>query len=104
MPVAACPDTYHIERHDNHKVDADTSAGGGKLPVLLHKIPVEGGKFLHRDETENHHSKHGCQNEGDLIRDKEEGTTFVLASDERRWKLQVQAVVICLLTENSCAA
>lgn len=84
MAVAACPDTYHIERHDNHKVDADTSARGGKLPVLLHEIPVEGGKFLHCNETENHHSKHSCQNEGNLNSDKEEGTTFVLESDEWR--------------------
>lgn len=69
MPDDACPDTHHVERHDDHKVDADTGARSGKLPVLLHKIPVEGSKLLHRNEAENHHSKHGCQNEGNLSRD-----------------------------------
>lgn len=68
MPDDACPDTHHIERHDDHKVDADTSARGGKLPVLLHKIPVEWSELLHRNETENHHSKHGCQDERNLGR------------------------------------
>lgn len=60
--------TYHIEGHDDHEIDADASAGGGKLPVLLHKIPVDGGKLLHRNETENHHGKHGSQDEGNLNR------------------------------------
>lgn len=69
MPDDTCPDTHHVERHDDHKVDADTSARGGKLPVLLHKIPVERSELLHRDEAENHHGKHGCQNEGNLGRD-----------------------------------
>lgn len=69
MPDDACPDTYHVERHDNHKVDADTSARYGKLPVLLHKLPVEGSKLFHYNETENHHSKHSCQNEGNLKRE-----------------------------------
>lgn len=56
----------HIERHDNHEVDADSSARGGKLPVLLYKLPLEGGKLLHGDEPENHHSKHCRQHQGDL--------------------------------------
>lgn len=64
----ASAETYHIEGHDDHEIDADTSAGGGKLPVLLHEIPVDGGKLLHRDETENHHGKHGGQDEGNLNR------------------------------------
>lgn len=68
MPDDACPDTYHVERHDNHEVDADASAGGGKLPVLLHKIPFERSELLHCNETENHHSKHSCQDEGNLNR------------------------------------
>lgn len=68
-PDDACQDTHHIQRHDDHKVDADTSARGGKLPVLLDKIPVEGSELLHRYETENHHSKHGCQDEGNLGRE-----------------------------------
>lgn len=68
----AFPDTtYHIERHDYHEVDADAGARCGKLPVLLHKIPVDGGKLLHGNETENHHSKHSCQNEGNLNSDDE---------------------------------
>lgn len=66
-------DTYHIEGHDDHEIDADASAGGGKLPVLLHKIPANGGKLLHRNETENHHGKHGGQDEGNLKREKMEG-------------------------------
>lgn len=60
--------TYHIEGHDDHEIDADASAGGGELPVLLHKIQVDGGKLLHGDETENHHGKHGGQDEGNLNR------------------------------------
>lgn len=55
----ACPDTHHIKRHDYHEVDADASARRSKLPVLLDKVPVEGGKLLHCDETENYNSKHG---------------------------------------------
>lgn len=64
----ACPDTHHVQRHDDHKVDADAGARRGKLPVLFHKMPVEGSKFLHGNETENHHSKHSCEDEGDLSR------------------------------------
>lgn len=66
------PDTHHVERHDDHEVDADTGARGGELPVLLHKLPVEGGELLHHNETENHHGKHGCENEGNLSRDEGE--------------------------------
>lgn len=69
MSDEASAATYHIEGHDDHEIDADASAGGGKLPVLLHKIPVDGGKLLHRNETENHHGKHGGEDEGDLTRD-----------------------------------
>lgn len=60
------PDTHHIKRHDDHKVDADASSRGGKLPVLLHKLPVKRDKLLHGNETENHHGEHGCQNQGNL--------------------------------------
>lgn len=59
-------DTNHIQRHDDHKVDADSSAWGGKLPVLLHKLPLEGSKLLHGNEPKYHHGKHGCQNQRDL--------------------------------------
>lgn len=79
MTDDACPDTHHIERHDDHKVDADTSARRGKLPVLLNKMPVERGKLLHRNETENHHRKHSCQNEGNLNKDDGE------KKEEKRW-------------------
>lgn len=70
-----CPSTHHIERHDDHKVDADTGARGGELPVLLHKIPVKGSKLLHRNKAENHYSKHCCQNEGNLSRGDGEKTS-----------------------------
>lgn len=82
MPDEACPDTHHIERHDDHKVDADTSARGGKLPVLLQKLPVEGSKLLHRDETENHHSKNSRQNQGNLSRGDGEGSAGEGMMDE----------------------
>lgn len=72
MPDDACPDTHHIERHDDHEVDADAGARGGKLPVILHKIPVEGSKLFHGNETENHHREHGSQNEGNLKSGDEE--------------------------------
>lgn len=72
VPDEACPDTHHIERHDDHKVDADSGARGGKLPVLFHKLPVEGSKLLHHNQTENHHGKHGCQNQGNLSREEAE--------------------------------
>lgn len=68
MSGEASADTYHIQGHDDHEIDADASAGGGKLPVLLHKIPADGGKLLHRNETENHHGKHGSQYQGNLHR------------------------------------
>ena len=81
VPDDAYPDTYHIERHDDHKVDAHTSARRGKLPVLLNKMPVEGSKLLHCNKTENHNSEHGCQNKGDLSRDdgEKEGLQFGLS-------------------------
>lgn len=59
-------DTNHIQRHDDHEVDADSSAWGGELPVLLHKLPLEGSKLLHGNEPEHHHGKHGCQDQRDL--------------------------------------
>lgn len=96
VPEDACPDTHHVERHDDHKVDADASARGGKLPVLLHKIPVEGGELLHGDETENHHSKHGRQNEGDLSQ-----------GDDKEKNAQRRRLCSCFVTvistiKNSC--
>ena len=66
VPDDACPDTHHIERHDDHEVYADTSARRGKLPVLLNEIPVEGSELLHRNETENHHGEDSRQDEGNL--------------------------------------
>lgn len=77
------PATHHIERHDDHEIDADAGARGGKLPVLLDKVPVEGGKLLHGDEAENHHGKHGRQNQRDLSvrRDEEVGSRMRGVSD-----------------------
>lgn len=69
VPDDACPDTHHVERHDDHEVDADAGARGGELPVLLHKIPLDSSKLLHCEDTENHHGKHGGQDEGYLSRD-----------------------------------
>lgn len=62
--------THHIERHDDHKVDTDTGARCCKLPVLLHKLPVKGGKLFHHNKAKNHHSKHSSQDERNLHRDK----------------------------------
>lgn len=79
MTCGVCtPATHHIERHDDHEVDADAGAGGGKLPVLLDKVPVEGGELLHGDEPKNHHGKHGRQDQRNLSR-REEG------EGERGW-------------------
>lgn len=60
------PNTYHVEGHDDHEIDAHARAGGGELPVLLHEIPIDGGELLHGNETENHHGKHGGEDEGNL--------------------------------------
>lgn len=77
MPDDARPDTYHVERHDDHKVDADTRSRCGELPVLLHIIQFEGSKLFHCNQTENHHSKHSRQDEGNLRGGKEEGVIHV---------------------------
>lgn len=69
MPSGAGPDTHHVERHNDHEVDADAGARCGKLKVILHKVPVDGSKLLHGDESENHHGKHGGQNERNLDRE-----------------------------------
>lgn len=87
-PGEARPDTYHVERHDDHEVDADAGAGGGELPVLLHKVPVEGGELLHGDETENHHGKHSCQNQRDLNK-REVGRRGALGGKVRQEKMNI---------------